>query len=424
MPRKPTGHVVPPKKKGHSWAIRFYAYGERRFETLGTSEEGWNRNKAEAALRHVLADVERGTWAPPEPRVVDAPVKVPDFHQFASEWFAEAEVEWSERTKVDYGWRLTNHLLPYFARHRVSAITVEEVNRYRRCKVREAQSLRKARRVNAKLPKGERKRLPRPLSNGSINKTIRLLATILEEAVEKPYLDQNPARGRKRLLKESKPSRPFLQPEQVTALLVAAGELDSKARSGDTRRRQPLVAVLTLAGLRIGEALSLRWRDVSLGARKLRVADAKTDAGIREVDLTPTLQEILTEYRTRTRFSKPADLVFPTSQGRHDSESNVRSRFLARAVEIANEDLEERGSDPMHAVTPHSLRRTFISLLFSLPRPPSVPYVMAQVGHTDPKVTLGIYAKVIASKDDHGAALDDLIGIMDDPISDRVRGAV
>lgn len=108
----------------------------------------------------------------------------------------------------------------------------------------------------------------------------------------------------------------------------------------------------------------------------------------------------------------------------HDSESNVRSRFLVRAVEIANEDLEERGSDPMHAVTPHSLRRTFISLLFSLPRPPSVPYVMAQVGHTDPKMTLGIYAKVIASKDDHGAALDDLIGIMDDPISDRVRGAV
>ena len=46
----------------------------------------------------------------------------------------------------------------------------------------------------------------------------------------------------------------------------------------------------------------------------------------------------------------------------------------------------------MRGVTPHSLRRTFISLLFSLPQPPSVPYVMAQVGHNDPKVTLGIYA--------------------------------
>lgn len=45
-----------------------------------------------------------------------------------------------------------------------------------------------------------------------------------------------------------------------------------------------------------------------------------------------------------------------------------------------------------------------------LPQPPSVPYVMAQVGHNDPKVTLGIYAQVISSKDDHGAALDDLVG--------------
>ena len=65
--------------------------------------------------------------------------------------------------------------------------------------------------------------------------------------------------------------------------------------------RRPLLAVLTLAGLRIGEGLALRWRDVSLADRKLRVAVSKTDAGIREVDLTPTLAEILTEYRARVR---------------------------------------------------------------------------------------------------------------------------
>jgi hypothetical protein len=35
---------------------------------------------------------------------------------------------------------------------------------------------------------------------------------------------------------------------------------------------------------------------------------------------------------------------------------------------------------------------------------------MAQLGHTDPKMTLGVYAKVIASKTDHGEALDELVG--------------
>jgi integrase len=410
MARKATGTLVPPKNDRSAWAIRFSAYGKRRYEVLGTADEGWSRSKAERALRHVLADVERGIWKPPERQVADTPAEAPTFHEFASEWFAGAEAGWSEKTRVDYRWRLSNHLLAYFAKHRLSDITVEEVDRYRRGKVREAQDLREAREANAKLPKDKRKRLPRPLSNSSVNKTIRLLAAILEQAVEYEHLGRNPAHGRKRLLKETKPSRSYLQPEQVAALLAAAGKLDSKARFGDTQRRRALLAILTLAGLRIGEALSLRWRDVSLGARKLRVTEAKTDAGVREVDLTPTLQELLSEYRTRTRHTEPNDLVFPTAKGRPDNASNVRERFLRGAVELANRELEEAGSDPMRNVTPHSLRRTFISLLFSLPQPPSVPYVMAQVGHNDPKVTLGIYAQVIASKDDHGAALDGLVG--------------
>jgi integrase len=214
-----------------------------------------------------------------------------------------------------------------------------------------------------------------------------------------------------------------LQPEQVAALLAAAGKLDAEARFGDTRRRRPLLAVLTLAGLRIGEALNLRWQDVSLGARKLRVTEAKTDAGVREVDLTPTLQELLSEYRTRSKHTEPDDLVFPTAKGRPDNASNVRERFLANAVKLANEELEKAGHDPMRNVTPHSLCRTFISLLFSLPQPPSVPYVMAQVGHNDPKVTLGIYAQVISSKDDHGAALDELVSdIGTEAETTRVRG--
>jgi integrase len=413
MPRKPTGAVVAPKKRGHGWSIRFYAYGKRYSETLGSAEEGWNRAKAETALRHVLADVERGVWKPRERQVADAPAKAPDFHEFASEWFADAEAGWSERTKVDYRWRLSNHLLPYFAKHRLSDITVEEVDRYRRGKVRESQDLREAREANEKVPKDKRKRLARPLSNGSINKTIRLLAVILEQAVEYGHLPRNPAQGRKRLLKESKPTRSYLQPEQVAALLAAAGKLDAEARFGDSRRRRPLIAVMALAGLRIGEALNLRWRDVSLGARKLRVTKSKSAAGIREVDLTPTLQELLSEYRTRTKHADPDDFVFPTAKGRRDNASNVRERFLASAVKLANLELEKAGGDPMRNVTPHSLRRTFISLLFSLPQPPSVPYVMAQVGHTDPKVTLGIYAQVIASKDDHGPALDGLIGSLD-----------
>ena len=40
-----------------------------------------------------------------------------------------------------------------------------------------------------------------------------------------------------------------------------------------------------------------------------------------------------------------------------------------------------------------------------------VPWVMAQVGHTDPKVTLQIYAQVVQSRQrDYGAKVDAMVG--------------
>jgi integrase len=166
---------------------------------------------------------------------------------------------------------------------------------------------------------------------------------------------------------------------------------------------------LTLAGLRISEALDLRWRDVNLNARRLRVAASKTDAGVREVDLTPALQELLAEYQSHSPYTAPGGLVFPTSTGKRDNPSNVRNRFLDSAAKLADVDLRAAGREPMPDLTPHSLRRTFISLLLAAGA--DVPYVMAQAGHTDPKMTLGLYAQVIASKTDHGAALDGIVGI-------------
>jgi len=61
----------------------------------------------------------------------------------------------------------------------------------------------------------------------------------------------------------------------VQALLVAAGD------------HWALLATIILAGLRVGELTALRWRDVDLAAGRLRIDDAKTEAGERTVDLSP-----------------------------------------------------------------------------------------------------------------------------------------
>ncbi len=391
MARKATGQVIAPQD-GRAWAIRFRAYGKRRYVALGTTGEGWNRRKAEAELRHVLADVERGIWRPHEPESVKAPPEIPTFHEFASEWLAARRHELKPRTAEDYEWALTVHLLPFFARHRLDSITVEDVDRYRAVKVREGK-----------------------LSANIINKTLTRLAQVLEVAVEYGYIDRNPARGRRRRLKPTTPMRTWLDPEQVAPLLDAAAALDAeRKRRDDPGGRRAMLATLTLAGLRIGELLALRWRDVDLAAGRLRVGQSKTDAGRRTVDLSPALRDELAAHKVVTPYSEPEALVFCTRTGKPQNRNNVRRRVLVGAVNRANEKIAKDESEvpPLpEGLSPHGHRHTFASLLFEAGA--TVPYVMAQLGHADPKVTLGIYAHVLRRKGDTGDRLDALVKAAD-----------
>ena len=198
MARKATGQVIEPKD-GRGWALRFRAYGVRRYVTLGTAGNGWDRERAEAELRHVLADVERGIWRPHEPEPVKAPEEAPTFHEFASWWFEANKHGWAERTVADYQWALSYHLLPYFAKHRLSEITVEEVDRYRTEKLREGK-----------------------LAPAQINKTLKRLSQILEVAEEYDKIARNPARGRRRRAKVTKKQRSWVEPEQVPASSTVA----------------------------------------------------------------------------------------------------------------------------------------------------------------------------------------------------------
>jgi hypothetical protein len=59
-------------------------------------------------------------------------------------------------------------------------------------------------------------------------------------------------------------------------------------------------------------------------------------------------------------------------------------------VAAADELLAQRGHQPPAGVTAHKLRHTFASILYVRGEDP--PYVMAQLGHTDPGFTLRVYA--------------------------------
>jgi integrase len=378
MARKATGQVVERERtRGHvHFALRFRAYGRRQFVTLGSAEEGWTRQRAELELQNVLADVRRGIWQPaqPEPEPVE-PQPEPTVHEFASEWLARRNAEGLRPRTLEYlRWALTEHLLPYFAGHRLTQVTVEEVDRYAHRKVAEGR-----------------------LSNASVNKTLEVLTSVMEQAVEYGHVATNPAKGRRRRLPTTKPARLYLEPDQVTALLDAAGELDREDRCG-RRYRRALLATLAFAGLRIGELLALRWGDVDLATGRLHIRESKTDAGVRVVDVQPELRDELLSLKARASSAAPTDVVFPTSSGKPDNRNNVRRRILVRAVKRANERIaKDGGCEPLpDQLSPHALRRTYASWLVA--EGEDIAYVMGQLGHTDPSMTLGLYAKALRSK--------------------------
>jgi integrase len=371
MARKATGAVIPPKGKQRSWAIRFTANGKRQYVTLGRPEEGWTRQRAEAELERTLAQVKLGQWEPAS-KVEAKPADDPTFHEFASEWLEARRPELAEETYRDYRGFLSNHLLPFFASHRLSEITVREVDRYRSAKVAEGK-----------------------LKPNTINVSITRMSQVLGTAVEYGLIPSNPAAGRKRRVKGHKPARPHVEPEQLMALLDAAGELDG----GYSRVARPLLATLAGTGIRPGEALRLRWADVNLAARSLRVRESKTAAGIREVDLTPAVADELAILRANTPEATPGDPVFASQRKRGAGldRSRVRQAILRPAVEKANEKLRHQGIEPMGHVTPYSLRRCFSSLRYASGDDPV--YVASQMGHTTSQLSMAVYARAVKRRE-------------------------
>jgi integrase len=369
MPRKPTGSIVEPKR-GRAWAIRFRAYGQRHFVSLGKPEDGWNRERAATELRHVLADVERGIWRPPEPEPAPVePESEPSFHEFASKWLAARAPELAPKTVRDYEWSLVDHLLPFFATYRVSAITVRDVDRYKA----------------AKLADGT-------LAAAQINKTIKRLAQILDVAIEYGLTDgANPARGRRRRVKEPKPRRTWVEPEQLGALL-----------DGASPGHRPILATLAGAGLRVGEAVALTWGDVNLATGVLTVRHSKTDAGSgREIDLPGGLLDELKLYKAQSPRTGADDPVFTTrgydGAASQQTADNV-GRRLKTAISRANVELERLGIEPIEErVSPHSLRRTYASLRAALRDDPV--YIAEQLGHEDPTFTFRVYQRSVKRRE-------------------------
>jgi integrase len=231
---------------------------------------------------------------------------------------------------------------------------------------------------------------------------------VLDSAVEHRLLASNPASGKRRRLKASKPVRRMLERDELKDLLATAAQMDRTSTRYPIGRR-PMIAVMAKSGLRVTEMCELRWRDIDVHHQRLIIRTAKTDAGVREVDLSLDVMEELMSWRASAKPVDPDAYVFATGSGRPRDKDNVRERVLRPVVKKTNELREQTNLPPLPAVAPHALRRTYISLMIEALAP--LPYVMRQVGHEDSRTTLEVYAQVqqrLSRKQVH-QAFDDLL---------------
>jgi len=374
----------------------------------------------------------------------------------------------SAKTYADYLWRLVKYVLPYFAEMPVASIGPDDCRAFRAQLLANAAELRTLIEAGAE-PRDSQGRRRRPLGPAAIRKQMALLAQILDEAIEdglRPEND-NPARSKRLRVRVPKPNRSFLEIDQLAAIIDAAGELQDQPRTrsrakltmeqaeeirgrlrdGETQKAlaheyglskggmsmlangktyradrgdrvgwQALCAMLGYAGPRISEALALRERDVRLHdprQSRLWVADSKTETGVRHVEVTPRLRAFLLKHRAeKARHGYPCgpdDPFFCTRSGSAWDADNVRPSIVEAAAALASARMVDEGLPPLPHVTPHTLRRTYVSIML-LATDFDVPFVQRQVGHADSKMTMDVYAQLLdRSKRQHGEAFDALL---------------
>lgn len=100
--------------------------------------------------------------------------------------------------------------------------------------------------------------------------------------------------------------------------------------------------------------------------------------------------------------------MFATRNGRRNTVDNVRRKIVDASVPRANELLAARGQRQIARCTPHTLRRTFASILAEIKLPPR--RAMYLLGHSDPTLTMRVYQQVIDMGDGGVQMLETVIG--------------
>jgi len=231
-----------------------------------------------------------------------------------------------------------NNLLIHFGNKRIRDITPAAIEIYKQKRLDEPIKIEK------KDVKGKSETIKRPRAIASVNRELALLRTMLNDAVYNGWLNRSPfhnAKGLVSLADEVKRER-TLTFEEENRLLEACNEfitlryerngrkITAKAKSNREHLRPLIITALDTA-MRLGELLTLCWRDIDFGELTINILAFNTKtAKARTVGMTQRVFNELTRlWEHSPRDSN--DLVFGIK-------NNVRRSFTSACRDAKIED--------------------------------------------------------------------------------------
>jgi len=381
------GHVY--KRAKGSWTIVYdlpadSITGKRRQKSQTIS--GTKRD-ADRALREILLSIEQGAYVKPNKITLG---------ELLRQWLIEyASMNTTDRTQESYASIVERHLIPGLGRVSLVELQAQHIQSYYANKLSEGRTDGKG-----------------GLSARSVVYHHRILSKALDYAVKMGLVVRNVAK----VVEPPRVARKTMQtlsPEEVTRFLDVARETDYYV----------YFATLLYTGLRRGELLALRWRNLDLDSGKLtvvetayklgngeyRIKEPKTAQSRRTVTLPISLVELFKVYRSDQELLRiqlgislnADDFVFIRPDGSPINPSAITLAFRRIIKRTGLKDIRI-----------HDLRHTHATLMLKAGEHPKV--VSERLGHANISITLDIYSHVLPGMQEAAAERFDRIFKVDD----------
>ena len=369
------------QKKGKKWYAVIYdgvdpgtGKYRRRWVQAGT-----RRGDAETLLAELVKRAHQGETVVAEKMTLG--------EYLTERWLPVQEARLRASTYDSYRRNIDLHVIPALGQRRPDQLTADDIDLFY------AALLKHGRKKQTKKPADGKKAEPKGLSPKSVHNIHVMLNKAMSDAARKGTVVRNVV---------ALADAPSLQARKRAE--VKAWEVDQLVAfldAIDEHRMGPAFYFAAHTGMRRGEVLGVRWRDIDLDANRVSVrqalvsvayetsiSDVKTGTSRRTIDIDADVVQVLRDWhkiRTEERDGvapTPDDLVFVKGDGT-SMHPDIFSQLFDRTVaKIA-----------VPVISLHDLRHTHATLL--LKAGVNVKVVSERLGHANVAFTMNVYQHVL-----------------------------